>query len=74
MADQDGPFDQGIIENARDVVREILDRHARGVAGRRGPAMPSVMRMQAETIGQVGAQIAPDIPIAADTVAEEHRR
>ena len=74
VADQDRPIDQGVVEHARDVVREILDRHARGIARRRGPAVTSIMRMQPEPIGEVGAQVAPDVTVAADPVAQEHRR
>jgi len=74
MTDQDRPIDQSIIEHARDVVREILDRHATRVARGRSSTMSSVVRMQPKPIGEVLAQVSPRVPVAANSVAKEHRR
>jgi hypothetical protein len=36
--------------------------------------MPSIMRMDAEPIGEVVTQISPDVTVAADTVAKHGGR
>jgi len=45
MTDQHCPIDGSVVENARDIVGEILDCHAVRVAWRRGTAVPSIMRV-----------------------------
>ena len=39
------------VENTRDVVGEILDRHPLWIARRRGAAVSSIMRMETKPIG-----------------------
>src|SRR5688572_16012094 len=73
VPDQHCPIDEGIVENARDVVREILDRHTRGITRRSGATMTSIMRMEPEAFADGVAQVAPDIPIATDPVAKQDR-
>jgi hypothetical protein len=74
MADQDGSVELGVIEDASDVVSEILDGHTRGIARQRRATVPTVMRMSTVAVVQVMAQMAPDVAVAADSVAQEHRR
>ena len=70
VANQDCPIDLHVVENRRDIIREILNGHPFRIAGRSCPAMTSVMRMDAEPIGEVFTQVSPDVTVAADAVAK----
>src|SRR5450755_1320067 len=72
MADQDGAIDEGVVENARHIVGEILDRDARRILRRGGAAVTSIVRVNREPLGQVWAQVAPDITVATDSIAQQH--
>ena len=70
MTDQDCPIDLDVVENSRDIIREIFDGHPFRIARRSCSTMTSVMRMDAEPIGEVFAQVSPDVTVAADAVAK----
>src|ERR1041385_4249880 len=69
MSEEDCAIDLRVVENGCDVVGEILDAHARGITRRSRAAVSSIMRMQSKPIGQVLAQVAPDVAVTPDAVA-----
>src|SRR5690242_21263294 len=63
VADEDRLIDLGVIEDARDVIGEIFDRDATRVSGRGGAPVASIMRMQPESLGEVLAQVPPNVAV-----------
>jgi hypothetical protein len=74
VTDQHCPIDERIVEDARNVVGEILDRDSTRVTRRRSPPMSSIMRMETKPFGEVLAQVPPHVAVAPNAVAKEHRR
>lgn len=70
MTDQDCPIDLDIVENSGDIIGEIFNGHPFRIAGRGCSTMTSVMRMDAEPIGEVFTQVSPDVTVAADAIAK----